>query len=277
MSLDETYDRILLGIPRERQEFAQRLFHCLAESIRPLRAEELAEIVAMQFDAGTLPNYDVNWRPENPEEAVLSACSSLITIVDVDTSRVVQFSHFSVKEYLSSERLANAGKHLSQYRILPHSAHTILAQASLSVLLTLDDQVDKERMKSFPLATYAARYWVDHAQFDNVCSSIKVAVEQLFDPFKPHFSVWVWIYDIDYKFREIMFEARPTPPKAAPLYYATLCGFRDLVEHLIITYPRDVNASGGQHATPLHTSVVTGNVDAMMLLLEHGADVAARN
>jgi ankyrin repeat protein len=272
--LDETYDRILLGIARERQEYAQRLLHCLAESIRPLRAEELAEILAIRFDTGPIPNYDVNWRPENPEEAVLSACSSLITVVNLDTSRVVQFSHFSVKEYLTSERLANSGKHLSQYHILPNSAHTILAEASLSVLLALDEEVDKEKMKNFPFAIYAARYWVDHAQFGNVYSRIKVAMERLFDPGKPHFSAWVWIYDIDHKFRDIMFEARPPLPRAVPLYYAALCGFRDLVEHLIVTYPLDVNARGGFYATPLHAAVKKGNTDVVMLLLEHGADVA---
>ena len=277
MSLDETYERILLSIARERQGYAQRLFQCLAESIRPLHAEELAEILAIQFCRETLPNYDVNWRPENPEEAVLSACSSLLTIVDMGTSRVVQFSHFSVKEYLTSERLANAGKHLSQYHILPLSAHTILAQASLSVLLALDDQVDKETVKNFPLAVYAARYWVDHAQFDNVCSSINVAMEQLFDPAKSHFSAWVWIYDIDYKSREVMFEARPTSPRTVPLYYAALCGFRVLVEHLITTNPQDINAKGGFYATPLHTTVAIGNADIMKLLLEHGADVTAGN
>ena len=276
-SLDETYDRILLGIARERQEYAQRLLQCLAESIRPLRAEELAEILAIQFDTGPVPNYDVNWRPENPEEAILSACSSLITIVDMDSSRVVQFSHFSVKEYLTSKRLADAGEHLSQYHILSHSAHTILAQASLSVLLALDDRIDKERMKNFPFAIYAARHWVDHAQFGDVCLGIKVAMERLFDPAQAHFSAWVWIYDIDHRFREIMSGSRPTPPGAVPLYYATLCGFRDLVEHLIVTHPRDVNAMGGFHATPLHASIVKGNVDVMMLLLEHGADVAAVN
>jgi ankyrin repeat protein len=275
MSLDETYDRILLGISRERQEYAQRLFQCLAESIRPLRAEELAEILAIRFNPGVLPHYNMDWRPPNPEEAILSACSSLITIVDVGTSRVIQFSHFSVKEYLSSERLAKAGNHLSKYHIHPHSAHTILAQSSLSVLLAIDDQVDKEKMKNLPFAIYAARYWVDHAKFDGVCSSIEVAMEQLFDKAKPHFSTWVWIYDIDHKFREIMYEARPTPPYAVPLYYATLFGFRDLIKHLLITYPEDVNATGGVYVTPLHAAVVKGNVDVMMLFLEHGADVAA--
>lgn len=35
-----------------------------------------------------------------------------------------------------------------------------------------------------------------------------------------------------------MFETRLTSPKAVPFYYATLRVFRDLVEHLIVTYPQ---------------------------------------
>jgi uncharacterized protein YcgI (DUF1989 family) len=274
-SLDETYERILLGIARERQKYAQRLLHCLAVSIRPLRVEELAEILAIKFDAGTLPKYDVNLRPEYSEEAVLLACSSLITIVTVNGSQVVQFSHYSVKEYLSSERLANAEKHLSRHLILPRSAHTILADASLCVLLALDGQVDKESVTNSPLAIYAARYWVDHAQFGDVSSNIEDAMERLFDPAKPHFATWVWIYDVDYPFREILCVARPTQPAAVPLYYAPRCGFRGLVKRLIITCPQDINASGGWYTTPLHAAVAKGNFDVTMLLLEHGADVTA--
>src|SRR5579863_10150876 len=67
-SLDETYGRILKCIPQEMQEYAQRLFQCVAVSIRPLRVEELADILAIQFDAGELPHYDEDWRPENSEE-----------------------------------------------------------------------------------------------------------------------------------------------------------------------------------------------------------------
>ena len=275
--LDETYDRILLGIARERQEYARRLLHCLTASIRPLRVEELAEILAIKFDEGTLPKYDMNWRPENSEEAVLLACSSLITIITAGEERVVQFSHYSVKEYLTSARLANAGKHLSRHHILPHSAHTILAQASLSVLLALDEQVDKKSVTKYPLTIYAARYWIDHAQFDDVSSSIEDEMERLFDSSKPHFATWIWIYDIDYPFREILFAPRPTQPEVVPLYYATLCGFCGIVKHLIMTYPQDINARGGYYVTPLHAAVDKGNVDVTMLLLENGADVTAWN
>jgi len=185
-SLDETYERILFSIGEERWEYAQRLFQCLAVSFRPLCVDELAEVLAIQFDAGTLPDYDGTLRPEDSEEAILSTCSSLVTIVNVNGSPVVQFSHFSVREYLTSERLANARKALSRYHILPGSAHIVLAQASLGVLLALDDEVDKHRVKEFPLALYAARYWVDHAQVENVSSSIEDAMKLLFDCTKTH-------------------------------------------------------------------------------------------
>ena len=196
-SLDETYDRILQSISRERRELAQHLFQCLAESIRPLRVEELADILAIDFEAGATPKYHMNWRPENSEEDVLSICSSLITIVDMDGSRIARFSHFSVKEYLTSERLANAGNGLHKYHILSHSAHTVLAKSSLSVLLALDDQVDKDNMKNFPLAIYAARYWVDHAQFADVSSRIQETMELFFDADQPHWAAWIRVYDID--------------------------------------------------------------------------------
>ena len=276
-SLDETYDRILKGIPQERQEYAQHLFQCVAESIRPLRVEELADILAIEFEAGEVPRYHMNWRPNNPEEEVLFICSSLLTIVDIDGSRVVRFSHFSVKEYLTSERLANAGKGLSRYHVLPQSAHAILAKASLSVLLALDDQADEDTMKNFPLAIYAARYWVDHAHLHGVSSRIKDGMERLFDREKPYFATWVWIHDIDHPFRETMFTARPSPPEGTPLYYATLCGFCDLLEYLIVTYPQDINTRGGYHSTPLHAAVDEGHVDIVGLLLKHGADTATWN
>src|SRR6266478_956724 len=124
-TLDETYARMLQSIDEEKRQYAQRLFRCLTVSIRPLRVKELAEVLAIQFDevAAASPIFNVNWRPENPGEAVLSVCSSLIAIVDRGGQQVVQFSHFSVKEYLTSERLATAEERLSYYHILPEPAH----------------------------------------------------------------------------------------------------------------------------------------------------------
>ena len=197
MTLDETYGRTLLAIDGEKREYAQRLFQCLMVSIRPLRVEELAEILAVQFDEAAPPTFNASWRPENAEEAVMSVCSTLITIVNREGSQVVQFSHFSVKEFLTSERLATAEERLSYYYILPEPAHTVLAHAGLSVLLQLDEKIDRDTIRNFPLAPYSARHWVDHAKFRNVSSHIEKVMEHLFDPAKPHFAAWTWLHDID--------------------------------------------------------------------------------
>ena len=82
--LDETYDCILKNINQATRSYARRLLQCLTVAARPLRLEELAEVLAFDFDdaPGGIPTLNVDWRREDQERAVLSMCSSLITIVD---------------------------------------------------------------------------------------------------------------------------------------------------------------------------------------------------
>jgi len=160
-TLDKTYERVLRDINKANREHAQRLLHCLTVAMRPLRVEELAEVLAVDFDAarqGGIPKLNPDWRWANQHQAVLSTCSSLIVIVGDGDSRVVQFSHFSVKEFLTSDRLASSSEDVSRYHILLEPAHTLLAQACLGVLLRLDDTVDKGIARNIPLAEYAAQY-----------------------------------------------------------------------------------------------------------------------
>jgi len=193
-TLDETYERILQEIPKQRRQHAHRLFQCLVATIRPLQVEELGEIFAIDFDEDAAPNLMEDWRPENVEEAVLFACSTLISVVDNKDSKIIQFSHFSVKEFLSSDRLLTSDDgNVRFYHIPPDRAHTILARACLTVLLQLDETVDKKGLAGIPLAFYAARHWVDHAKFDGVASQVKRAMEQLFNPSEPYLTAWTWI------------------------------------------------------------------------------------
>ena len=274
-SLDETYERSLLTIDEVNRPFACRLLHCLAVSVRPFRVEELAELFAVGFDDGKCAEYRPKFRPRDAQEAVLSACPSLVTVVNVEGSLVVQFSHFSVKEFLTSARLAQAKEELSYYHILPRPAHTTLAQASLSVLLHLDARVTEDGKKNCPLTSYAARHWVDHIPFKNVTHTVQSAMQRLFDPTKPHFSAWVWLYDLDHPWAEDPSEAHRTGPAATPLYYAALSGFHDLVKHLMATCPHQVNARGGYYSTPLHAAVAKGHIDIASLLLQSGGDATS--
>jgi hypothetical protein len=198
----------------------------------------------------------------------MSACSSLVMIVKDGDSRVVQFSHFSVKEFLTADRLAESIRDISRYHIRLDAAHTILVRACLGVLLHIDDRIDHDSVKSFPLARYAAQYWATHARIENVSSRIKDGMECLFDADKPYFATWVWIL-----LGRSMLTMRPEKPEAVPLYYAAMLGLRDLAEQLIAKHPEHVNARGGSEVTPLHVAASAGHSDLLSLLIEHGADV----
>ena len=245
-------------------------------AVRPLRVEELAEVLAFNFDVGGTPKLDPGWRWEDQEEAVMSACSSLVTIIKDGDTRVVQFSHFSVKEFLTEDRLVEPIRDVSRYHIRLEDAHTILAQACVGVLLRLDDRVDLDSIKGFPLARYAAQYWVTHARVENVLHRIKEGMECLFDADKPHFKTWIWIYNED-QLDSSMSTMHPEKPAVVPLYHAAMFGLRDLAEHLITKHPEHVNARGGSHETPMHVAAQAGHANIISLLIDHGADMEARS
>ncbi|KAF8502052.1 hypothetical protein F5888DRAFT_1904491 [Russula emetica] len=275
-SLDETYERVIREIKKPNRDHALRLLQCLVVAIRPLRVEELAEVLAVNFDdAEGMPKLNTNWRWEDQEQALLSSCSSLIAIVEGSYgSRIVQFSHFSVKEFLTSTRLATSSGGVSQYHIALEPAHIILAQACMSVLLRLDNWVEQSDVKnSSPLAEYAAEHWIAHVQFGKASSRLRKAMESLFDPDKPYFEAWLQLHDIDTDSHESTFYQFAPFEKsdATPLYYAALCGFQDLVEHLVVNNPEHVNATGGYYEAPLIAALKAGHSQTAKFLRDNGA------
>ena len=248
----------------------QRLFQCLAFAIQPLRVDEAAAILTFDPRAieGEVSTLDTDSQSEDEEQEVLSACPSFLTIVDGHHSRVVQFSHSSIKDFLTSERLSTSREAISRYHILPEAAHTTLAQVSLGVLRRLDNHVSRRNATRIPLIRYAARYWVSHAQVGSVSSRIMGSMMTLFDSDKQHFAAWVRIYDMD---SPSCWCSRWNVQK--PLYYSVLCGFYDLVEHLLEKHSQHVNAIGGIHDYPLVAALHGGHIQVAELLCRHGADV----
>ena len=275
--MDETYERVLREIKKPNRDHARRLLQCLVAAVRPLRAEELAEVLAVDFDdAEGIPKLKPSWRWEDQEQALLTSCSSLITIVGTGRSRVVQFSHFSVKEFLTSTRLASSSQDVLRYHIILGHAHTILAQVCLSILLRLDDLVEDNSVeKRYPLAEYAAKYWVRHAQFEDVASRIK-GMEYLFNLDKPYFEAWCQLHDIDSKpSKSVFYQFTPHSKSDAkiPLYYAALCGFPNLVDQLIVKYPQHVDAIGGYYLTPAVAALAGRHFELAQLLHRNGSSV----
>jgi ankyrin repeat protein len=272
-TLDDTYAWVLRQIPPVNRANAHRMLQCLMVAVRPLRVEELAELLAFEFGTAraVVPKYRADWRPNDQVQAVQSTCSSLISIVDDNDSQIVQFSHFSVKEFLMSNRLTSSLGDFSQYQILPRPAHTVLAQACLGYLLHFDGHVDEEIIKGFPLAEYAAEHWVTHAQFEDVASCVKGGMETLLDCDKPHFEAWLRIYNMDGEFSPESPYKIPTP-----LYYSSLCGFSDMAEHLSTKHPEHVSALGGMYKFPLLAALAGNHIQVAEILLKHGANVDIR-
>ena len=280
-TLEESYERILQRIDLEKWEYAYRIFQLLTVSARPLHVEELAEVFAISFDEETtgIPEFNPRWRPQNAELAVLSTCSSLIAVVNAHGERQVHFSHFSVQEFLTSNRLRDlCPTSLSQYYVLPWSAHTLFAKACLSVLLRLNSHIHKNSIKGmFPLAAYAAKHWVRHAQLGDTSLLIEDGMDRLFDKDKSHFAAWIWVYNMDNPSGPHMDSTTPGIPETAPLYYAALCGFLDMVKRLVGSHPEDVNTLGRDGGTPLHAALRNCHSDVALLLLEHNADPNSRD
>jgi hypothetical protein len=198
---------------------------CVAVACHPLRVEELAEFLAFDFTTGPIPEFHESFRLEDPIHGVLSTCPSFLSVVNVDGSEVIQFSHFLVKEYLMSARLAEGSDIVSRhYHVSLTGAHIIAAQACLGILLHLDENINRDGLKKFPLAKYAAEHWVDHVQLEDVSQRVEDGLKRLFDPRKPHLAIWLQIHDPAYHLINQVAYTRHSQWNGTCLHYAGLCG-----------------------------------------------------
>ena len=269
-TLDATYERTLLDIDDDNWEYAHHLFQCIVVACRPLHVRELAEFLAFESETGGL-TFEGSLRPENPREMVLSTCSSLVTVINVDGSPVIEFSHFSVKEYLTSSRISVGP--VSRYYTPLEPAHTFVTQACLSILLELDKDLTKKCIEEFPLARYAGRYWGVHAKFGNVVSNTEDLIKRLHNPVYHHFANSVWLFDPISD--QSMESESPSPPEYTPLHYVAQRGFDRVAEWLITACAQDANVSNHEFSTPLHIASRVGQFGVVQVLLTHHADVNA--
>ncbi|KAL9119965.1 MAG: hypothetical protein Q9187_003484, partial [Circinaria calcarea] len=172
-TLDDTYARILNGIDEDYSQYAIIILQWLVYSARPLQIEELAEAVTV--DLQSRPRFSADRRFPEPRD-VAAICSSLVTMLvekfparrrlkKEEPRTMVRLAHFSVREYLTSERILAGPGPTSRYSIREIPAHLGIAEICLAYLLQFD-QPDSTFLssKDFPLAQYAACYWIYHTE-----------------------------------------------------------------------------------------------------------------
>jgi ankyrin repeat protein/Cdc6-like AAA superfamily ATPase len=275
-TLDKTYDRILSAIKEEDSEYAIRILRWLTFSAQPLSLEQVAEVIAIDVERD--PAFDREEVLEDPLEA-LDICSSLVTTTTAeDGGQFAVLAHYSVKEYLLSDRIQK-GK-AAQYSMQSAICHSLIAKACLGYLLQFQysESIPEGALEQFKLAFYAAEFWTSHAsKSENRIVDISEIALQLLSVDNPAYLNWIRIHDLDSRWILSSSQLDRMPDDVpAPLYYLALCGLGGLMKRLLLNVGIDVNAQGGFYGNALQAASYRGHEYVVELLLDRGADVNAQ-
>src|SRR5277367_5605111 len=187
---------------------------------------------------------------------------------------IVKLSHMSVKEYLLSQyRLG-----VTRFSINEKLSHSHIAKICLAYLLQFEKVVMKtlNTLNDYPLAEYAAEYWVMHVHVGGEESTDVQQQKLIMTLFQPWHTVpfisWVNLHNIDAPLSSIKMTPDNTP---STLYYASIACLLLAVQALV-NNGVDVNAHGGGYGNALQAASSNGHEAIVGLLVEKGADVNAQ-
>jgi len=273
-TLDTTYERILCNIAEEDVDYAIRVLLWLAFSDRPLAVDEVAEVVAI--DVARDPAFDREEVLEDPLE-VLDICSSLVTIATDDsngglesTRQVAVLAHYSVKEYLVSDRIQRG--QAARYSMQSVSCHSTIVKACLGYLGQFQNPkpMAEDTFGEWKLARYSAEFWLSHAQkVGDQAAETSLAALHLLSRDNAAYLNWIRIHNPDRPWEESNFQ-RVLEETPHPLYYAALYGLRE-VTSLLLDKGADVNAQGGYYGNALQAASLGGHEAVVRLLVDKGA------
>ena len=268
-TLEKTYEQLLLGIEEgEDRDLTRQILETVTFSLRPLTVDKVSEILQITPGMGKL---DESKRLNNPRD-ILAICGSLLEYRD---SRhgvgTVTLAHHSVKTYLTSDLQGP----VSLFKLDPYSAHRRLAMACLTYLsfdtfVNGDSQLHRKRRaltdKQYPFGVYAGFNWPFHIQelpnFNGDTDPELWSVLQTF-LFGPAFPHWV----------KFLVPSSAKVETTAPLYYASSFGLTTVIHFLLEMPDVDIEQRGGRGgSTPVNIAALRGQLEAVRILLDHGAD-----
>jgi len=300
-SLDETYERMLCNI--EHFKDARRILTLLCFAQRPLTVQELIDGVAVEIDDSTGLNRKRRLQDSN---GIRDICVGFIDIGlasdhTTETYRedkltpTARIAHFSVQEYLESERIRH--QKAAIFSLSSVTAHAEIAQICLTYLLEhglSSSTLDCGLLEEFPLAHFAAMYWYHHYQNTaNPTPRLDDLISRLFQH-QDSFVTWVKLHDVDGLGDTSVNLSRGLDDIPTPVYYASLLGLDQVLHDLInneqlerTTIPapipistsnvsRKINAQCGYYGNALQAASSRGHDQVVQALVDKGADINAR-
>ena len=208
---------------------------------------------------------------------LLEMCSSLVSLsrtftrtkegVNVSELQELHLAHSSVKDFLIL--------HFQEQAFPPTlgniDSQAYAAECCLVYLLQFRDPWTEDRdIYDFPLARYAAEFWIRHMQSSVTKTSVsgtELMVKLMDDSLMP-FSHWRRLYDPDKPWRGVDLDATSF---ASPLYYASQSGLEHLVDQLLKKGSKP-DKGNGMFGTPLQIAAYKGYQGVAQLLLSAGAN-----
>jgi ankyrin repeat domain-containing protein 50 len=290
-SLDDTYERILRNIDEGSIEDARRILILLCFSSRPLTVQELIDGIAVDLQEPACLN--LRRRLQDVDD-LREICPGLIDVgVQADNERdsgadsdddiyeltqTLRIAHFSVQEYLESERIK-----LHRFALKAASAHEEIAQICLVYLQEpglSSGRSNHTNLKEFPLAHFAAQFWHDHYKNSmNTAPQLDRLILALFQR-QDTFFTWVKLHDLDCPSRKSTFYTFYTIP--SPVYYASLLGLDGVLLELVntcqdhINQKNLINAEGGYYDNALQAASAKGHKKVVQMLIDAGVNVENR-
>jgi hypothetical protein len=271
-------------------------------SSRPVDLAELSEIVAIKPGTSIFSDIDRLFDPKD----LLVVCSSLIThspknlelshysVRDFLVSEKlhgdwVQLSHYSVREFLISERMR--GGPARYFAIRDSEAHLAIAQRCLTYLLSFDQPV-------IPIETEPESLHSSTLSSTSTLAEHLTLYEQLFVDYPLlEYSACEWSTHARLLPSEHQAKIEPmilrlldqnnsafqhwislcglgeeTVRPGNALYYASKLGLSFVVQTLL-SQDADVDYIGGQYGSPLSGASFFGHYDVVRILLENGSNV----
>jgi ankyrin repeat protein len=272
-SLDETYNRMLMNIDPDQLDDAKRILTWLCFSKRPVTMQEIVEGLAV--DIAENPRLDLEGRLEDTDD-IIRICPGLISISTIDDtaalalgqavqSPVVRIAHFSVQEYLESDRIKSR-----HFALLSRTANTELAKICIVYLR----YVELKSLDDYPLALYAARHWHEHLlDGDEESDSLHLLVTDFLLSTDDGIGRSIKLHDLEGLSRKIDFDR----PSASHIYYASLLGLCRPLQTLLEdnSIRSTINDRSGQYGTALTVASDSGHEHIVRILLENGLEGAS--
>lgn len=270
VGLDATYDRILKNIDIKFQGRVINSLKWLAFSKRVLTIEELAEIFIIDPEKDVA--FDENARLFS-SLAVVKYFSGLIVIEEsrLQREKTVRLVHFSVKEYLTSDRINSA------FSFTEADAHIYIAYSSLAYITHLNTRAIRSRkathhelLQAYHLTNYTTKYWAIHLEdVPRVQWPAELAPSVVLALADHSLSLLLTLLSYG---TGVMNLSRDVLKK--PHCYTAYSGFRQLTEVMIAqTLGANEYITQEDLDFGLHYAAHGGHLDIVQLFLEKGANV----